>query len=66
MLSELSPQTQKEVRSLRIVLEGKGNYSSIEQRDQIIDQLKYDISEFVLTILMREDAKKLNYFLISK
>ena len=66
MLSELSQQTKTEVRSLRIVLEWKGKYSSIEERERIIDWLKYDIAEIVLTILLNEDKKRFDYFLTNQ
>lgn len=63
MLPELPIETQRKVRSLRILMEFRGNYSSCEQRDDLIDHLKYDISDIVISILIKEDNKKLEYFL---
>ncbi len=66
MIDELQIETQKEIRSLRILMEWRWRYASPEERDVIIDQLKYDISEIVLTILIREDKDRINYFITNK
>lgn len=63
MLSELPIQIQQEVRLLRRIMEWEGNYSSIEERDWVINKLTHHISDITSSILMREDKERQSIFL---
>lgn len=48
----LPTQTQYEIRSLKLILAWEWNYKTIEEREAVIERLKYSISEIVLTLLL--------------
>ena len=50
----LPTQTQFEIRSLKLILDWEWNYKTIEEREAVIDRLKYSIWEVVITLLMNE------------
>ena len=50
----LPTQTQYEIRSLKLILAWEWNYKTIEEREAVIDRLKYSIGEVVITLLMNE------------
>jgi hypothetical protein len=66
ILRELPTQTRMAVRLLNSMMHGKGMFDNIADREQQIDMLKETISDTVLTILMKEDDDKLDYFLKNK
>ena len=50
----LPTQTLYEIRSLKLILAWEWNYKTIEEREAVIDRLKYSIGEVVITLLMNE------------
>ena len=50
----LPTQTLYEIRSLKLILAWKWNYKTIEEREAVIDRLKYSIWEVVITLLLNE------------
>jgi len=66
ILKELPVQTRMAVRLLNAMMHGKGRFQDIEEREHHIDMLKETIADTVLTILMKEDDEKLDYFLTNK
>jgi hypothetical protein len=57
-------ELMREVRTLRIAVEGVGTFSSIEQREELINRLKEQVCDIAITILMRADREKQNKFLL--
>lgn len=55
ILQELPEKTKVAVHLLNYIMEGHGDYPHLETREQDINMLKEQISDVVLTILMRED-----------
>jgi len=47
-------QTLYEIRSLKLILAWEWNYKTIEEREEVIDRLKYSIWEVVITLLINE------------
>lgn len=50
----LPTQTLYEIKYLKLILAWKWNYKTIEEREAVIDRLKYSIWEVVITLLMNE------------
>lgn len=56
-------QLQPDIRLLRLILNWNGVFDSPEERDQVIDRIKYRVSEMLISKLMQEDKDKQNIFL---
>lgn len=63
MLQELPQETRDKAHKLRLMSEGKHNCRSLEELDLAIQFLRYDIADVVVTLLLKEDKNKPNYFL---
>lgn len=50
----LPTQTIYEIRSLKLILAWEWNYKTIEEREAVIDRLKYTISETIITLLLNK------------
>lgn len=50
----LPEQTIYEIKSLKLILAWEWKYDSIEAREEVIDRLKYSISDTIITILLNE------------
>lgn len=66
MLEQLPHKIQQEIRMLNRAIDGSDVFSDAKKKDLFIDLIKYSVSDKVLTILMEEDKKKFERFLISK
>jgi len=66
MLSELPEDIRRDIRILGNIMQWNYKYSRIEDRENAIDLLKWHISDILITILLTEDKKKLEYFLANK
>lgn len=53
-------ETWCDVRQLRQIMEGKGKFDSIEERESEIDRLKERIADRVITQLMNADKSHQN------
>ena len=53
-IANLPTQTQYEIHSLKLILAWEWNYKTIEEREEVIDRLKYSIGEVGITLLMNE------------
>ena len=63
LLEQLNLPEKLVVRKLNRLLECKGNYSTIEELDDMFDRLKNLLSDRVLTILMKEDREQQKNFM---
>lgn len=66
ILEQLPEDIRKDVRILGNILNAKYKYANVNDREQAIDLLKEHISDIVITILLREDKKKMETFLTNK
>ncbi len=51
-------QTIYEIESLKRILDWEWNYSTIEEREAVIDRLKYSISEDIISRILAESKPK--------
>ena len=51
-------QTLYEIRSLKLILAWEWNYKTIEEREEVIDRLKYTISEDIISRILAESKPK--------
>lgn len=54
---EISQQTTYEIESLKRILEWEWNYSTIKEREAVIDRLKYSISEDIISRILASSKK---------
>ena len=63
MLSEFPVDIRKDIRILGNIMEWTYKYAHMEDRENAIDLLKDHISDIIITMLLIEDRKKLDYFI---
>lgn len=66
MLKELPVDIRKDVKILRKIMNENYKYSRVEDRDLAVDLLVNHISDYVITVLLKEDQERQDYFLANK
>ena len=66
MLKELPVDIRKDVKILGKIMKNNYKYSRVEDRDLAVDLLVNHISDYVITVLLREDKERQDYFLSNK
>ena len=66
MLKELPVDIRKDVKILGKIMKNNYKYSRVEDRDNAINLLVNHISDYVITVLLREDQARQDYFLSNK
>lgn len=66
MLKELPVDIRKDVKILGKIMKNNYKYSRVEDRDNAINLLVNHISDYVITVLLREDQERQDYFLSNK
>lgn len=66
MIESVPKATRDSIRNLRRMLSGTHSCGSVEEFDAEVSRRKEEISDVVITILMREDAEKQERFLSEK
>ena len=50
-------QTEYELKSYAMILDGEWNYKTVEEREDVMKRLHYSISEVVMTLLVNKIKK---------
>ena len=66
MLKELPVDIRKDVKILGKIMKNNYKYSRVEDRDLAVDLLVNHISDYIITVLLREDQERQDYFLSNK
>ena len=66
ILEQLPEDIRKDIRILWNIHSAKYRYSNVEDREQAMNLLINHISDIVITLLLKEDNERKNYFLANK